>query len=381
MRRTRSTDRRGNVLVIAAVSFTVLCGFAALVVDLGYVGVVEAQLQTATDAGALAGAKLLDGTAEGLTAARAAAVALVAENPANGETVVVDPNPSNLPDGDVVLGIWADGAFTASVDPLQVNAVAVTARDDDLVPFFSKVAFGTQGLSSQVRSVALAGQEVGAGEVPWYLPFGLPDCLFDTYSDEGLQDISFVLSPPGIDNTGWASIGETPTASWVRDHFATITPCMQEWASTGDVEEPCAEATIDDSASLNNGEQASGLQYIASHIGIDGIPWDESLWGTQPAQQPKSAIPTGQYGMTYVGPIPVFDSGSAYCTGSGGSWNTTEGIEFFVWAVLYDVVTSGGAAQKTVYLRLDLDSIYDVGDWPGGGHHGVTATTPPALVQ
>lgn len=380
MRRFPSSGRRGNVLVIAAVSFTVLCGFAALVIDLGYVGVVETQLQTSTDAGALAGARLLDGTVDGLAAARSAAVVLAAENPADGETVDLDPNPANDPGGDVVLGIWQDGAFLASMDPLKVNAVQVRAGES-MAPFFSRVSFGTDSLGAQVSSIALAGQKVGAGEVPWYLPFGLPDCLFETYSDEGLQDISFVLSPPGTDNTGWASIAGSPTASWVRDHFAAITPCMQQWAATGDIAEPCAEVDIDDNVSLNNGEQASGLNYIAETIGSNGIPWDSSLWGALPAQQTKSAIPKADYGHVYVGPIPVFNSGPSYCSGSGGSWNTVEGVEFFVWAVLYDVVTSGGAANKTVYLRLDLDSIYDVGDWPGGGHHGVTSTTPPSLVQ
>lgn len=381
MHRPELPHRRGNVLVIAAVSFSVLCGFAALVIDLGYVGVVESQLQTSADAASLAGARMLDGTVEGLAAARQTAVLLASENPANGESVVLDPNPSNNADGDVVLGIWADGSFTASLEPLQVNAVQVVTQDDDLTPFFSAVSFGTDSLGARVRSTAIAGQKVGAGEVPWYLPFGLPDCLFDTYSDEGLQDISFVLSPPGTDNTGWASIAGSPTASWVRDHFAAITPCMQEWASTGDVEDPCASVTTDDTVALNNGEQASGLQYIANNIGPNGIPWDSDIWGTLPAQQSDSAIPAAHYGNVYVGPIPVFNSGPSYCTGSGGGWNTTEGIEFFVWAVLYDVVTSGGASNKTVYLRLDLDSIYDVGDWPGGGHHGVTSTTPPSLVQ
>jgi len=369
------------VLIIAAVSFGVLCAFSALVIDLGYVGLVEAQLQTATDAGALAGARLLNGTAEGMVNARAAAVLLADSNDANGTAVDVDPNMTNDPAGGVVLGVWDGAAFGASTVPADVNAVLVRSSRGDLRPFFSKVAFGTTRLGAGVHSIAVAGPLTGASEVPWYLPFSLPECLWETWDDNTLQDMTFVLNPPGTDNTGWTAIGDNPTASWIRDFFASISGCMKSWATDGTVPGSCALASTSDQANHTNGEIDSGLQYIAKNIGSEGIPWDSSLWGTLPAQQPNSSIKASDYGMVYAGPIPVFQSGSEYCSGSGGSWTTTEPIAFFVWAVIYDVVNTGGASSKTVYMRLDLDTVYNVGDWGGGDDHGVLSETPAALVQ
>ena len=193
--------------------------------------------------------------------------------------------------------------------------------------------------------------------------------------------MTFVLNPPGDDNTGWTAIGTNPTASWLKSFFPAISPCMQEWAATGVVDSACGRIATSDDAVHTNGEIDSGLQYIAQHIGSEGIPWDSSVWGTLPAQQPNSSIKASDYGMVYAGPIPVFQSGSEYCSGSGGSWTTTEPIAFFVWAVIYDVVNTGGASSKTVYMRLDLDTVYNVGDWGGGDDHGVLSETPAALVQ
>ena len=169
----------------------------------------------------------------------------------------------------------------------------------------------------------------------------------------------------------------------LADHFAAIGPCMEQWAADGTVESDCATAEVDDTVDLNNGATDSVLNYICSHIGDDGIPWDTELWGTLPAQQANSDIPPSEYGSTYVGPIPVFSADPAYCTGSGGAWNETVPIDYFVWGVLYDVVRTGGSANKSVYLRIDLDSVYDVGSWPGGAddNHGVVAEAPSFLVR
>src|SRR5258707_2131415 len=50
-------SRRGAVLVLVAILLTVLLGFLAFSIDLGYVEIARAELQTAADAGALAGAR------------------------------------------------------------------------------------------------------------------------------------------------------------------------------------------------------------------------------------------------------------------------------------------------------------------------------------
>lgn len=376
--------RRGSVLVIAATSFLVLCGFAAMVVDLGYVGVVESQLQTSTDAAAMAGARMLDGTEAGFASARSTAVEVASVNPADGTAVTLDANTGNDSAGDIVLGVWDGTAFTPSTsDPSAVNAVLVRTNRQDLVPVFSRIAFGNDALGSAVESLAIAPPPGQASEVPWYLPFGLPACLWDTYTPETLQDMTFVLAPAGIDNTGWATINGSPNAAWLMDFIQTISPCMQEWYETGDIEEPCAEASVDDPVNLHNGEVQSAQNYMANNIGELGIPWMEEIWGELPPQDPDSAVDADEYGYTYVGPIPIFNSGAEYCSGSGGGWTETTTATGFAWAVIYDITKGTGAAEHTIKLRIDLDSYYNIGDWPSvvATDYGVQADTPIRLVR
>ena len=52
------TGDRGQVLVVVALVFVVLLGFAALAVDVGYMYTVRHELQRCADAGALAGASI-----------------------------------------------------------------------------------------------------------------------------------------------------------------------------------------------------------------------------------------------------------------------------------------------------------------------------------
>ncbi len=55
-------DRRGAISVMSAVLMTVMLGFIALTVDVGYIELTRTQLQAAADAAALAGALELSGT-------------------------------------------------------------------------------------------------------------------------------------------------------------------------------------------------------------------------------------------------------------------------------------------------------------------------------
>ena len=64
------TREHGAVLVIVVLSLTVLCGIAALAIDAGGFRAHRRQLQSAADAGALAGAqKLINHPAEACSSA------------------------------------------------------------------------------------------------------------------------------------------------------------------------------------------------------------------------------------------------------------------------------------------------------------------------
>ncbi len=373
--------RKGGVAVQVAVTLLALLAFVALVIDLGYVRVVHAQLQAAADAAALGGASRLDGSTGGLDDARLTAVHVGALNHANGEPVALDSNAGNQPDGAVVLGQWdaALATFTPSLNPNTVNAVKVRASAGDLAALFAQVAFGRDHLAAAALSIAWSGGTQGAGSVPYYLPFGLPSCLWEAHEGEALMDMEFVLSPAGEDNTGWATVGGSPNAQWVAEHLTSMMPCMHEYYETGHVDEDCTSADMTDPVGLNNGVAASALQHVADAVEA-GVPWNPAVWGPLPEQHPGSAIDPDAYGNVLEGPIPVFVGGPSYC-GPSGSWNETLPMLGFVWAAIYDVRTRGSATNKNLWMRIDLSTLRTVGTGGGGEDYGVVAPSPAVVVR
>ena len=93
MRTPRAQD--GAVLLLVAVSLTVLLGMAALVADLGQFRAHRRQLQTAADAGALAGALQLPPFSDGSNScARANTIERQNSNLTDGKNMVVNGNLS-----------------------------------------------------------------------------------------------------------------------------------------------------------------------------------------------------------------------------------------------------------------------------------------------
>ncbi len=84
--------RRGTVIVFTAVMLVVLCGFAAMTLDVGYMYNVRADLQRTADAAALAAASRLaeHDAADPVARAREAAVEYVKKNPSLGADLTVD---------------------------------------------------------------------------------------------------------------------------------------------------------------------------------------------------------------------------------------------------------------------------------------------------
>src|SRR4051812_23082752 len=136
---SRNRGLRGSTAVFVAVLLAVLIAVLAFVVDLGYAWVIRSQLRNAADAGAHAAVAELDGTPDGVAAARLEAIAWSARNLAGGEPVLVSAR-------DVRFGAWDDaaGALVSSDDPVDINAVAVTARGR-APAFFAPIAFGLDG--------------------------------------------------------------------------------------------------------------------------------------------------------------------------------------------------------------------------------------------
>jgi hypothetical protein len=336
---------------VVALMLAVLLGLAALVIDLGYQGAAQAELQAAADAAAHAGAMQLDGTSEGLATATAAAVDFAAFNAAAGEPVVLDP------DAEVVLGIWDDASasFMAGGATELIDTVQITARRDDLPAWFAHAAFGHDALAASVQSVARRTWE-GAGQVRCFLPLAVPVCVIeDVYGRDGVNMVDLVLNPPGVNNVAWARPDANPSASWLSN---------QIWNCTYD-----GSVEVIDSVNLNNGVINSVLADLADKVEASDTTWDTGLWGALPAQAARSGIAPALYGHTLEGPIALFDDDS-YCT-SPHAMNGTEEILGFVWGAVYEVTTNGPAASRTIKMRLETTEFHDMGTASGGPDYGV----------
>lgn len=372
----RRRRRRGVYAVITALLLVVLCGVLALAIDLGTVRLTEAQLQAGTDSAAIAGTMKLDGTPEGMDGASTAAAGVASANKAMGSVI----NVTSGPDGSAVtLGTWNSSSrtFTASTSPTAVNAVKVRATRPSMLSFFGSIG-GNRYMGAAAESIATY-MRGGAGRVPYYLPFALPTCQFETHSLSQLADMEFTLNPAGADNTGWGAVDATASASWANDQISGMVPCMQEFFNTGTVSTSCTTASVGSTVNLNNGAMASSLMNLADAM-PSGVPWRTSYWGALPARHEDSSVPASSYGTVLEGPIPVFAGGPDYCS-SAAAWTETYPVTGFVWGSIYDVRASGSVASRSVWVRLDTSHIYDIGEVFGGANYGVVNSGSPALVQ
>jgi Flp pilus assembly protein TadG len=153
--------RRGSIAIFVAIAAIVLIGVMGLAIDTGYTLTARAQLQNAADAAALAGAAQL--ATPGQTdydKVRAAAVAVAARNFVVGSCptgVALDPNPTNDPNGDIVVGKWKydSGTGTYSFDPADPAPDAVQVR--------ARVGASSKNPPLELFFGSLFGQSIGEG--------------------------------------------------------------------------------------------------------------------------------------------------------------------------------------------------------------------------
>lgn len=344
-------QRTGQTNVVVALSLTVLVGFAAIAIDVSAARVSRHQLGNAAEAASHAGAAQLDGSVEGMEAARAAALAVAAENSVAGVSVDLDANESNSPDGDVVLGFWADGAFVPSTVPSAVTTVQVLAERDDLRSTFARVAFDAETISAGDYSIAQAG---GPSESPCPLPIALADCEIAAIEDT--CDINVVLNSDRLDNGAWARKGgQQANASFVK---AALDPSQ------------CAAASeVGEILTLNNGSVTSGLKAMSDAVSASTASWDPLTMGVQPVKLTGSSV--NPYGKVLYGQIMVFhDPGNCVST----KYNGERPILGYASAVVYDVVQTG--SNKSMRMRIACDEAPAEG---GGAYFGTTV--PPRFVR
>ena len=198
MARRRQTEG-GAIAVLAAVVVMVLCGFLALSLDLGHKMNAKAQVESAVDAAAVAGARSLNGTAAGIIAAHADAHEFAVRHLIDTTAVTIGANAGNAAGGDIVAGFWdaasrtfytdnqtftlGDGAVQLSQTgtPQYYNALKViggadgaSGHNDPLDVFFGSVIGLAKTLSVTSSTVAVGGGP--CDENNNVLPLMVPSC-------------------------------------------------------------------------------------------------------------------------------------------------------------------------------------------------------------
>jgi hypothetical protein len=381
--------RRGNAVMFSLMT-SMLLGFGALSVDIGYMRVTQTELSIAADAAAHGGVAYLRRTpgdfVSDMATARTKTVQLAFLNSANDQPVILDPNVSNSLSGDIVLGNYdhETGVFTQSVDPAIVDAVMVKARMAGIGTIFAPAAFGVSSFSTGATAIAVRGKPEGAGRVECTLPIALPYCEFkaadgrdeehatDDLDGDGIADINeieFKLQPATGDNLGWSGFSSGFGATDVKARVA-------DQCKGGGVE-------VGDPVYLKNGDMGV-LPDVAAAIAGSSTSWNRTLWGTQPARSSSSLIPARNYGRTLEGPAALFDAGPEYCDADPrtGDWTPPSGARVvgFAWVALYDAIDPKGSGDKTIRARVEVMSDRDIGSDDGGPDFGIEAPGPDLLV-
>jgi type II secretory pathway pseudopilin PulG len=179
----KGKDQRGISVILVAMLLTVLVGFVAFAIDIGYTYVARNQVQNAADAGALAGARFLiktDGTINGLNdAVTGPSANQIAYNTATSNTSTGNPVTVNWTvdtNGlEVQRGHWsfATSTFTPNanltqtsniflpgpaldLDPNFINAVKVVTHNAQIPSFFGRI-FGWSNYQTSADAVAYLG--------------------------------------------------------------------------------------------------------------------------------------------------------------------------------------------------------------------------------
>jgi Flp pilus assembly protein TadG len=353
------SDRRGAILVLAAVMVAVLLGIVAFAVDYGHLLKVRTDLQRSADASALAAVQDLirkeDGTQD-VNAARATARTYAGNN--------LNNTSFQLPDGDIQIGRYDTNSIYSEVILLNdgtFDAVRVTARRDGSanpeVPLFFARILGMTEAPVTARATAVLQKAAAMGPGADVLPFATPKTLWDglsegdqwtLYGDGRLEDGSGG-SVPG--NWGTVDIGEN------------------------------ANSTSDMNDQIVNGLRQTDLDALASN---GRIPDNSQIDGSQPVWlQGEPGLSAGLkhgvqavHGLKKV--IPIFDQLA------GGGGNTAE-FHIVGWGVV-TVVDSRWQGTTNIQVRVRkshalMGELRPAGDL--GAETGLIdgAYTSPALVE
>jgi hypothetical protein len=229
----RPRSERGAVAVIVAIVVAVLLGFVAFVLNAGHATSVRGELQNASDAAALAAARELDGTQDGIDAARRVAVQFAVQHHTDTTRAVgIDGMddvqfcswdvPGGHLDWCLPRGTDPSAAQAAPSPPGMtqleaVNAVRVldgreTSRGDALPVWLSAFLGGRSTIDARSNAMAVGG---GPCDRRCLIPLVFARCQI-TNPDSSLrcgQQMTFIFANDGSDNIGFTNLADAANVS------------------------------------------------------------------------------------------------------------------------------------------------------------------------
>lgn len=160
-------QKRGVVIIWAALLMLALIGFIGMGIDMGLVTLVANQMQVGADAAALAGARMVRADIE---RAQQDAQAVAEANRAARQAIHLALNPDNAASGDIVVGNYDRETQTFTPQLTNRNAVQVVVRrktgtTDGPVPLAFGPIFGVNEVSLERRAIAIIGGGTGQGMI------------------------------------------------------------------------------------------------------------------------------------------------------------------------------------------------------------------------
>jgi Flp pilus assembly protein TadG len=150
------SEERGNILILAALSMTMLLSFMAMAIDVGNLYYTQRKLQTLADAAAMAGALEIDTCAgtKNCDVMKTAAKSALTENGSPAATVVYD-SASASPSGTGLLLIVNNGPLAlGGSDPNAGSQYYVEAVVAKQVPTYFAKIFGKSTTTISARAEA-----------------------------------------------------------------------------------------------------------------------------------------------------------------------------------------------------------------------------------
>jgi Flp pilus assembly protein TadG len=176
LRQARASER-GAAAVLMVVVMLAVMGVAAVTIDVTRLMALRAELQTAVDAAALAGA--LELAAGGGDASRDTALSYASRNTAETDTVRVSPQ-------SVEFGVWDPEAMTFTALPNAVGANAINVSTRKNVGTYFAWVMNFLDVSAAARATAWSASPIGATNC--VKPWAIPEELLDDNNDGIVQE-------------------------------------------------------------------------------------------------------------------------------------------------------------------------------------------------